>query len=257
MGADVGTEMVSGNMQPKRASRWRRLPEKLGPWWWWMWPAMQLSGLPYVGRYFTWLAGLPVGPYRAKWVLARIKPYVSPKAQIGCPNMRISQGCFIDDFVTIASGSRGGSVVLSEGVGIYRGTIIEVNRGAKVVIGKDTHIQANCIINGLLGGVEIGRNVMIAPHCGFFPYQHEIDDLGQPLCKGELVSKGDIIVEDDVWLGMGVTIMDGVRIGRGAVIGAGAVVSQCIPPYSVATGVPARVVRKRGTKVLQDAARQQ
>ena len=53
------------------------------------------------------------------------------------------------------------------------------------------------------------------------------------------------MIEDDVWLGMGVKVMDGVRIGRGAVVGANAVVTKDIPPYSVAVGVPARVIRKR------------
>jgi acetyltransferase-like isoleucine patch superfamily enzyme len=41
-------------------------------------------------------------------------------------------------------------------------------------------------------------------------------------------------------------VLDGVRIGRGSVIGAGAVVTTDIPPYSIAVGVPARVVKTRG-----------
>lgn len=40
-------------------------------------------------------------------------------------------------------------------------------------------------------------------------------------------------------------MLDGVTIGRGSVIGAGAVATKSIPPYSVAVGVPARVVKKR------------
>ncbi|MBE9513736.1 MAG: acyltransferase [Chloroflexi bacterium] len=244
------------NIWVERVSRWRRLPQDFGKWWWWMWLNMQLSHLPHLGRLFTWLASLPLGPYRGKWPLARItsKSYISPRAQIGCPDLHVSPRCFIDDFVTIASGTEGGSVILDEEVYIYRGTIVEVNRGAKVTIGKDTHIQANCILNGLLGDLRIGRNVMIAPHCGFFSYQHKVDDLSQPMCKQELISKGDIVIEDDVWLGMGVKVMDGVRIGRGAVVGAGAVVTQDIPPYGVAVGVPARIIRKRDVEKPQDVA---
>ena len=215
-----------------------------------MWLTMQLSGLPFVGGWFAWLAGLPLRPYRGRRALARItcRPYISPKAQIGCPALQVGRHCFIDDLVTIVSGTEGGSVILDEGVFIYRGTIIEVSRGAKVTVGAGTHIQAGCVLNGFLGDVRIGREVMVAPHCGFFSYQHNIDDLSRPMCKQELTSKGDIVIEDDVWLGMGAKVMDGVRIGRGSVIGAGAVVTNDIPPYSIALGIPARVVRQRGTE---------
>ncbi len=251
--SDLSTKEKRRNIWADRVSRWRRLPERLGKWWWWMWLTMQLSDWPYVGRFFTRLAGLPLGPYRKKRRLAHVKPYISPKAQIDCPDLQVSRGCFIDDFVTIVSGTSGGHVILDKGVCIYRGTIIEVNRGAKVTIGAGTHIQAYCILNGLLGDLQIGRKVMIAPHCGFFSYQHRIDNLGQPICQQELTSKGDIVIEDDVWLGMGVKVMDGVRIGCGAVVGAGAVVTKDIPPYAIAGGVPARVMRFRGTEGLHNA----
>lgn len=45
------------------------------------------------------------------------------------------------------------------------------------------------------------------------------------------------------WIGTGCTVMKGVTIGEGAVIGAGSVVVNDIPPYSVAAGVPAKVLK--------------
>ena len=235
------------SLRVRLSERYRRL-RKFGRWWWWMWLNMQLSDWRYVGRWFTWLAGLPLGPYRKKWPLARItsKPYVSPKAQIACPDLHLGQGCWIDDFVTIYSAQSGGSVILDKDVHIHRGTILEVGQGGKVMIGEATYVQSNCHLNGHSGNVRIGRDVMIAPHCGFFPYQHKTDDLNRPMSQQDIISKGDIVVEDDVWLGMGAKVMDGVRIGRGAVIGAGAVVTQDIPAYSIAAGVPARVIGRRG-----------
>lgn len=53
----------------------------------------------------------------------------------------------------------------------------------------------------------------------------------------------DVIVEEDVWIGSNVTLLSGVTIGRGATIAAGAVVTKSIPPYCIAGGVPARVIK--------------
>jgi acetyltransferase-like isoleucine patch superfamily enzyme len=49
----------------------------------------------------------------------------------------------------------------------------------------------------------------------------------------------------DCWLGAAVTVLGGVHIGEGCVIGAGAVVTKDLPPYSIANGVPARVIGQR------------
>ena len=52
----------------------------------------------------------------------------------------------------------------------------------------------------------------------------------------------DVVVEEDVWLGTNVTLLSGVKVGRGATVGAGAVVRTNVPPYSIVTGNPAKVV---------------
>ena len=61
----------------------------------------------------------------------------------------------------------------------------------------------------------------------------------------DLPLKGDTIVGNDVWFGQNVTVLPGVRIGDGAIIGANSVVGKSIPPYTVASGNPCRVVRPR------------
>ncbi len=58
-------------------------------------------------------------------------------------------------------------------------------------------------------------------------------------------SRGDTIIGHDVWLGTGATILPGVTIGTGAIVGAKAVVGSDLPPYAVAVGNPARVIRFR------------
>ena len=71
--------------------------------------------------------------------------------------------------------------------------------------------------------------------------------------EGHPATKGDVIVGNDVWIGNGVTILSGVEIGHGAVIAAGSVVTRSIPPYSIAGGVPAKVIRLRFSPEIIDA----
>ena len=54
-----------------------------------------------------------------------------------------------------------------------------------------------------------------------------------------------VVIGDDVWLGRRAIILPGVCIGNGSIIGAGAVVTKDIPPFSVAVGVPAKVIKDR------------
>ena len=65
--------------------------------------------------------------------------------------------------------------------------------------------------------------------------------------KGHPATKGDVVIGNDCWLGSGCTIMSGVTIGDGAIVSAKAVVTKDIPPYCIAAGNPARVVKQRFT----------
>ncbi|WNS42376.1 Vat family streptogramin A O-acetyltransferase [Paenibacillus sp. MMS20-IR301] len=61
----------------------------------------------------------------------------------------------------------------------------------------------------------------------------------------ELPYKGDTVIGNDVWIGQNATIMPGVTIGDGAIIAANATVTRDVPPYHIAGGNPARVLRQR------------
>ncbi len=65
-----------------------------------------------------------------------------------------------------------------------------------------------------------------------------------PVLDQGRVAKG-IEVDDNVWLGAHVVIADGARVGRDAIIGAGAVVRGEVPPFQIAAGIPAKVIRDR------------
>jgi phosphonate metabolism protein (transferase hexapeptide repeat family) len=62
----------------------------------------------------------------------------------------------------------------------------------------------------------------------------------------------DVSIGHDVWIGHGATILAGVSIGTGAVVGAGAVVSKDVPPFTIVGGVPAKPIRERFPKAVQD-----
>lgn len=109
--------------------------------------------------------------------------------------------------------------------------------GGYITIGDNCTINSFSHLSGN-GGIEIGNNVRIATQCVIISANHNFDRIDVPITQqGE--TRGKIIIEDDCWLGAGVKVLSGVTIG------AGAVVTKNIPPYSIAVGVPAKVIKSR------------
>jgi virginiamycin A acetyltransferase len=59
----------------------------------------------------------------------------------------------------------------------------------------------------------------------------------------DALNNGPIVIEDEVWIGSDAKILSGVRIGKGAIVAAGSVVTKDIPPYAIAGGIPAKVIK--------------
>ena len=113
----------------------------------------------------------------------------------------------------------------------------------------DVKIGADCSVNvsvAVRGTVSIGDGVRIGTHCSLLGFDHGFADAHVPVFQQPHTSRG-ITIEDDVWFGAQVVVLDGVTVGAHSVIGAGAVVTKDVPPYSIAVGNPARVVRDRLT----------
>ena len=91
----------------------------------------------------------------------------------------------------------------------------------------------------LLGGNHRTDWVTTYPFIAMRPFSHFASIPGHP------ASKGPVTIGNDVWIAQDALILSGVKIGNGAVIGAHAVVGKDVPPYGVAVGNPARVVKMR------------
>jgi acetyltransferase-like isoleucine patch superfamily enzyme len=92
--------------------------------------------------------------------------------------------------------------------------------------------------------VTIGENVLFAANCYVTDHDHDWLDPSDPPLVNKKVIAVPTSIGDHTWLGEKVAVLKGVRIGKHCVIGANSVVTTDIPPYSVAVGAPARVVRR-------------
>lgn len=116
-------------------------------------------------------------------------------------------------------------------------------RGVK--IGKQSHVARGVILderNPEL--IEIGNGVAVTSGVMILCHQRDLSEYKPGMYAMHCPFKeGKVVVKDGAHLGIGSIIMPGVTIGEGAIIGAGAVVTHDIPPYSVAVGVPAKVIK--------------
>lgn len=174
---------------------------------------------------------------RHRYVTAHPTCRISPEARI-CP--------------------RNGCIEFGPHCTVAPGAIVQGN----VTLGEQCSIQAYSVIVGYgtrdqpSGRICIGNNVRIAPHVMMIAADHIFDDPHRPI-HGQGLLHAPIIIEDDVWVAGHVSVTAGVTIGTGSVIGAGSVVTRDIPPYSLAVGVPARVMRSRQASAQTDAPQTQ
>ncbi|WP_277425577.1 DapH/DapD/GlmU-related protein [Pseudomonas synxantha] len=170
--------------------------------------------------------------FRLAWSFTTTKIFYSPARIIrqptrirGWENMSIGTGFTTGQYCRIeaANGKEGKKTL----------TI-----GSHVEINDACHIAA-------LDSITIGNNVLIASQVYITDHDH-----GE-ITKEELLIHPNqrklvyapVVIEDDVWIGEKVAILKGVTVGKGSVIGAGAVVTKDVPPYSVAAGIPARILK--------------
>lgn len=162
---------------------------------------------------------------------------------LGGSCIEIGDGVHIFRGVRINGQGANNKICLADGVVLERGVEIGSLENSCLEIGECTFIGPyTCIVGP--GDIRIGRDCLIAVYSVIVANNHSFADPSRKIRNQRVTRKG-IVIEDDCWLGAGVKVLDGVTIGQGSVIGAGAVVTRDIPPYSVAVGVPARVISQR------------
>lgn len=163
---------------------------------------------------------------------------------LGAHNVELGDGVHLFKGVRVdALGHENNKITLEAGVAVERNVDIGALDNTHIYIDKGTFIGVGTCIAGP-GNVKIGKRCLIAAHSGIFANNHKYADPLKYIADQGVTCKG-ITIEDDCWLGHAVTVIDGITIGKGSVIGAGSVVTKDIPPYSVAVGAPARVIKSR------------
>jgi acetyltransferase-like isoleucine patch superfamily enzyme len=165
------------------------------------------------------------------------------KTQVGNNRVCLEEGVNLEFGVQIKTFGNDCQIYLRKQVILDRGVDLRALERGYIEIGSATYIGPYTCLAGP-GPIVIGKNCLIGSHSGIYGNNHNFGDRQQPIAEQGITCKG-IAIEDDCWLGSGVRVLDGVTIGKGSVIGAGAVVTKDIPPYSVAVGVPAKVISQR------------
>jgi acetyltransferase-like isoleucine patch superfamily enzyme len=113
---------------------------------------------------------------------------------------------------------------------------------ARIRIGAGTSLNMGVMV-AAAELVEIGEYCMFANGCFITDSNHRFDDPDKPVPWQGFTSKGPTRVGDNVWCGANVVIGSGVTVGERCVIGANSVVTHDLPPFSIAAGAPAEVIR--------------
>ena len=135
-----------------------------------------------------------------------------------------------------------GRLELGPQVHLEPGVWITCPGEARIRIGGGTFLNLGVQV-AAVELVEIGEHCMFANGCFVTDANHRFDDPTKPVPWQGFTTKGPTRVGANVWCGANSVITSGVTIGERCVIGANSVVTTDLPPFSIAAGAPAKVLR--------------
>ena len=183
--------------------------------------------------------------YRTKFKSMGENVYIGKGVTIVNPEfISVGNNVEIKNDVTLIARGEGG-ITLADGVRIQERVYLDTERvnTGYINVGKNVYIGTGTTLFGHMG-LEIGDDCLLAQNNQLTPYSHIFDDHNSIIySQGGHCKK--VTIGRDVYIGMRAAIMYSGDIGEGSVIGAGSVVVKPIPPYSVAVGCPAKVIKER------------
>lgn len=139
-----------------------------------------------------------------------------------------------------------GKISIGSNVIIRPSSCIYAN-GCKSVVsfGSGTEIGNHSTISSV-NEVIIESDVLTGPHVFISDHNHEYRNPSQPVSKqGVMFQNGSkVVIGEGTWLGTNVVVVGNVKVGKHCVIGANSVVTKDIPDYSVAAGIPCKVIKR-------------
>ena len=134
------------------------------------------------------------------------------------------------------------NIVLDDGVTVRPYAQIW-SGGGTVRIGRGSEIGERFRIS-IANSLEIGEKVLLSPNVYITDCDHEYRNIDVPVIEQGIVQKGQAVsIGDGSYIGINTVIVGNVKIGKHCVIGANSVVTKDVPDYSVAVGIPARVIK--------------
>lgn len=137
--------------------------------------------------------------------------------------------------------------------------------GGKVFIGAYTTIRAHSVV-GAVKSIKIGNHVIISNNVHIYDNNNHptAPEVRYRMCESGFYSSewdweksvsAEVIIEDNVWIGERSTILKGVTIGKGSIIACDSVVTKSVPPYCIAAGNPAKVVKYLEPSIITEHER--
>lgn len=183
--------------------------------------------------------------YRTRFKSMGEKVYIGTGVKIVNPQyISIGENVCISDGVTLIAKGPGG-ITIGDHVYLKDRVYLDTEWAdtGYITIGDHVYIGTGTTLHGHKG-LEIGDYALLAQNITLTPYSHIYRDPNTNIITQDGHCK-KVTIGRDCYIGMGCCILYSGDIGEGSVIGAGSVVVKPIPPYSVAVGNPARVIKKR------------